>query len=293
MSRPSSVSSRENGELVTAHSAATSEAIRTQSVSPRRGGGAARLLFHDRAEIVLTPLVLVVVILAWHLITAVELVSPVILPSPADVFSAVRALVSADYFWPNLQTTVIEVLGGFAIAAVTATACAIVMNEIALVRRVLYPYAVLFQVVPSIVLAPIFVIWFGFGISSKIVVAAVTAFFVILVNTLAGLASVPENSRLLLDSLCASRRQVLFKLTLPTALPYVFAAFKTASTLALIGALVGEFITARQGLGKLLTTFSFGLKQDMVFATVIIVGLLGICLYGLVALLEKKVIWWR
>lgn len=251
------------------------------------------MLFRDRLELILAPLVLVVVLLVWHLITAVEMVSPIILPSPLDIFAALRELFAADYFVPNLRTTVIEVLAGFAIAAVSATTLAIVMNEIALVRKVLYPYAVLFQVVPSIVLAPIFVIWFGFGITSKIVVAAVTAFFVILVNSLAGLGSVPENSQLLMNSLVASRRQVLFKLTLPTALPYIFAAFKTASTLALIGALVGEFITARLGLGKLLTTFSFGLKQDMVFATVIVVGMLGISLYGLVSLLEKKVIWWR
>jgi NitT/TauT family transport system permease protein len=116
---------------------------------------------------------------------------------------------------------------------------------------------------------------------------------VILVNTLSGLSSVPENSRLLLRSMCASRRQMLFKLSLPTALPYIFAALKTASTLALIGALVGEFVTARAGLGKLLTQFSFALRQDLMFATVFVVGALGVALYGIVAFLEKRIVWWR
>ena len=149
------------------------------------------------------------------------------------------------------------------------------------------------QVTPSIVLAPLFIVWFGFGISSKIVIAVSTAFFVVLVNTLSGLASVPENSRLLMRSMCASRLQTLFKLSLPTAMPFIFAALKTASTLALIGALVGEFVTARSGLGRLLTQFSFALRQDMMFATVIVVAALGVILYGLVAFLEKKLIWWR
>jgi NitT/TauT family transport system permease protein len=257
---------------------------------------AARLpwsIARGRPELLLTPLVFVVALLLWHVVTAVEMVSAIILPKPLDIANALQQLLTADYFMANLRTTVFEAVVGFGIASVAAVSLAVIMNEIPLLRRVFYPYAVLFQVVPSVVLAPIFIVWFGFGITSKIVIAAVTAFFVILVNSLAGLASVPENSQLLMRSLVASRRQVLFKLTLPTALPYIFAALKTASTLALIGALVGEFITAREGLGKLLTTFSFALRQDMVFATVIVVGSIGIILYGSVAFIQKKVIWWR
>jgi NitT/TauT family transport system permease protein len=170
---------------------------------------------------------------------------------------------------------------------------AVVLDQVRLLRQVAYPYMVVMQVTPSVVLAPLFIVWFGFGISSKIVIAVSTAFFVVLVNTLSGLASVSENSRLLMRSLCASRGQTLFKLTLPTALPYIFAALKTASTLALIGALVGEFVTARAGLGRLLTQFSFALRQDMMFATVLVVGAMGVALYGLVAFLEKKLVWWR
>jgi NitT/TauT family transport system permease protein len=172
-------------------------------------------------------------------------------------------------------------------------AIAVLLDQLRLRRQVAYPYMVVMQVTPSIVLAPLFIVWFGFGISSKIVIAVSTAFFVVLVNTLSGLASVPENSRLLMRSMCASRLQTLFKLSLPTAMPFIFAALKTASTLALIGALVGEFVTARSGLGRLLTQFSFALRQDMMFATVIVVAALGVILYGLVAFLEKKLIWWR
>jgi NitT/TauT family transport system permease protein len=252
-----------------------------------------RRLLRERPEIVLSPLALVVLLYLWDLVTRSGLVSPVLLPAPWRVWRALRILLTAPWFPANLWTTVVETLAGFAIAAVSAVAIAILLDQVRLLRQVAYPYMVVLQVMPSVVLAPLFIVWFGFGISSKIVIAVSTAFFVILVNTLSGLSSVPENSRLLMRSLCASRRQTLFKLTLPTALPYIFAAFKTASTLALIGALVGEFVTARSGLGRLLTQFSFALRQDMMFATVLVVGALGVILYGLVAFLERKLVWWR
>jgi NitT/TauT family transport system permease protein len=250
-------------------------------------------LLRDRPEIVLAPLALVLLIYLWDLVTRIELVAPVLLPSPWAVWRAMKLLLTAPWFPQHLWTTVAETLAGFAIAAVTAVAIAIVLDQVRLIRQVAYPYMVVLQVMPSVVLAPLFIVWFGFGISSKIVIAVSTAFFVILVNTLSGLSSVPENSRLLMRSMCASRSQMLFKLSLPTALPYIFAALKTASTLALIGALVGEFVTARAGLGRLLTQFSFALRQDMMFATVFVVGALGVALYGIVALAEKKIVWWR
>jgi NitT/TauT family transport system permease protein len=254
--------------------------------------GGLRLL-RSRPEIVLAPLALVVVLYAWDLVTRLGLVAPVLLPTPWAVGRALWRLATAPWFPQNLWTTVAETLAGFGIAAVSAVAIAILLDQVRLLRQVAYPYMVVLQVMPSVVLAPLFIVWFGFGISSKIVIAVSTAFFVILVNTLSGLSSVSENSRLLMQSMCASRSQMLFKLTLPTALPYVFAALKTASTLALIGALVGEFVTARSGLGRLLTQFSFALRQDMMFATVLVVGALGVALYGIVALLEKKIVWWR
>jgi NitT/TauT family transport system permease protein len=255
--------------------------------------GRGRRLLRERPEIVLSPLALIVLLYLWDLVTRTDLVSPVLLPAPGSVWRALRVLLTAPWFPVNLWTTVAETLAGFGIAAVSAVAIAILLDQVRLIRQVAYPYMVVLQVMPSVVLAPLFIVWFGFGISSKIVIAVSTAFFVILVNTLSGLSSVAENSRLLMRSLCASRRQTLFKLTLPTALPYIFAAFKTASTLALIGALVGEFVTARAGLGRLLTQFSFALRQDMMFATVLVVGALGVVLYGIVAFLEKKLVWWR
>jgi NitT/TauT family transport system permease protein len=226
-------------------------------------------------------------------VTENRLVSAIVLPSPFAVGAGLVTLVTAPWFPQHLFTTALEMLLGFWLASVSAFTTGVILAHIPLVRRVTYPFMVVFQVMPMVVLAPVIVVWFGFGIESKVVVAVTTAFFVVLVNTLAGIDAVHRNSVLLMRSLVASKRQMLFMLTLPSALPYVFAGLKTAATLALIGALVGEFVTARQGLGRLLTQFSFALKQDLVFATVLVVGLLGVLMYGSVAILQRRLVWWK
>jgi NitT/TauT family transport system permease protein len=146
---------------------------------------------------------------------------------------------------------------------------------------------------PKVVLAPIFITWFGFGIESKIVMAIAISFFPVVINTVVGLESVEENAALLMRSLAASRSQVFWKLAWPTALPSIFAGLKTSLTLALIGALVAEFVTAKDGLGTLITTFSFELKVYLVFAVIIVVSLLGLVMYGLMEYLERKIVFWR
>jgi NitT/TauT family transport system permease protein len=246
-----------------------------------------------RPELILSPLVLIVALAVWALVTENRIVSAIVLPSPFAVGNGLVTLVTAPWFPQHFLTTALEMLVGFWLASLSAFATGVVLAHIPLVRRVLYPFLVVFQVLPMVVLAPVIVVWFGFGIESKIVVAVTTAFFVVLVNTLAGIDAVHRNALLLMRSLVASNRQVFFMLTLPSSLPYVFAGLKTAATLALIGALVGEFVTARQGLGRLLTQFSFALKQDLVFATVLVVGLLGVLMYGSVAVLQRRLVWWK
>jgi NitT/TauT family transport system permease protein len=256
-----------------------------------RPSRARRLTF--RPELVLSPLVLVLVLVLWAWATDNELVSPIILPSPAVVADSLARMVTAEWFPRHVWTTGIEMVLGFFVASLGAFITGVVLAHIPLMRRVLYPYVVLFQVMPMVALAPVIVTWFGFGIESKVVIAVTTAFFVVLVNTLAGIDRVARNSQLLMRSLVASRRQVFLMLTLPSSLPYVFAGLKTAATLALIGALVGEFVTAQFGLGRLLTQFSFALNQGAVFATVLVIGLLGLVMYGIVAILQRRIVWWK
>src|SRR5207237_3770122 len=133
----------------------------------------------------------------------------------------------------------------------------------------------------------------GFGMESKVVMAIAISFFPVVINTVVGLESVEENELLLMRSLVASRGQVFWKLAWPTALPSIFAGLKTSLTLALIGALVAEFVTAKEGLGTLITTFSFELKVYLVFAVIVVVSVLGLVLYGIMEVLERKIVFWR
>jgi NitT/TauT family transport system permease protein len=244
-------------------------------------------------QLLLIPLVFVAVTGLWQMVTALKLVSPILLPGPAVVFKAFVGLITAPWFPAHLMATAIETSVGFVVGSVLAIAAATGLHHSQLVRKVMYPYILIFQLTPSVVLAPIFIIWFGLGMESKIVVSLTTVFFGVLVNSLQGFEAVEEEAHLLMRSLFASRFRTFRMLTFPTALPYIFAGLKTGTTMALIGALVGEFISAQKGLGRLLSQFSFNLRQDLVFATIIVVILLGLVLFGAVEVLYRWIVWWR
>jgi NitT/TauT family transport system permease protein len=162
-----------------------------------------------------------------------------------------------------------------------------------IVRRYAMPYIVFFQVLPKVVLAPVFIAWLGFGLGPKIMLAAAISFFAVLSNAIKGIEQVPENSLRLMRSLTASRRQTVRMLVLPSTLPYLFAGLRSGVTLALIGAVVAEFVTARQGLGRLVTTFSANFQREEMWAATVSIGIVGLLLYGSIALLGYFLVRWR
>jgi NitT/TauT family transport system permease protein len=242
---------------------------------------------------VLAPISFVILLALWELVCRLGMASPLVLPAPSRIWDGLVILFTAPWFPQHVWLTTAETLIGFVIGGVTAIALGILMVNVPLFRHTAYPYVVAFQVMPKVVLAPIFITWFGFGMESKVVMAIAISFFPVVINTVVGLESVEEDAFLLMRSLVASRSQVFWKLAWPTALPSIFAGLKTSLTLALIGALVAEFVTAKEGLGTLITTFSFELKVYLVFACVIVVSVLGLVLYGLMAYLERKIVFWR
>jgi NitT/TauT family transport system permease protein len=246
-----------------------------------------------KSAAVLSPLSLVLILIVWEFVARAGLVSPLVLPAPSRVWDGLVILFTAEWFPQHVWMTTAETLLGFLIGGVTAIALGIVMVNIRLFKEVIYPYVVAFQVMPKVVLAPIFITWFGFGMESKVVMAIAISFFPVVINTVVGLESVPDDELLLMRSLVASRSQVFWKLAWPTALPSIFAGLKTSLTLALIGALVAEFVTAKEGLGTLITTFSFELKVYLVFAVIVVVSVLGLVLYGIMELLERRIVFWR
>jgi NitT/TauT family transport system permease protein len=262
----------------------------------RRASNAERLgeRIRDVAPSVLLTLAgFLVFVSLWELVAQLGFFPRLILPAASDVLQGLHTLAVASWFPAHVQATALEMFLGFSLGAMLAVTSASVLYELPRFRRAVYPYIIFFQLTPAIVLAPVFIIWFGFGLESKVVVSIATSFFVILIATLAGFDSVDESAGDLMRSLKASRWQIYSMLTFRAALPSIFAGLRTATTLALIGALVAEFITAQVGLGTLLTQFSFGLQQNLVFATVVVIAALGIVFYAIIELIQRKVVWWR
>jgi NitT/TauT family transport system permease protein len=236
---------------------------------------------------------LAIVLGTWQLITSLGILSDYILPSPVSVAVAFGGLITDPNTWGHTRITVYETIAGYLIGTAAGFIIALFSSLWAPFRKMVYPYMVALQVTPRIALAPIFVAWLGFGPAPKIVTAAVICFFVVFINTLAGLESVDRNASEMFTALGASRTERLVKLELPGALPVTFAGFKTAMTLALVGAIVAEFISSQEGLGLLMQRYAFQLETPLVFATLLILMFLGLLLFGLMELAERSIVFWR
>lgn len=272
--------------------------VRADEVAPTPGPSAKRAVkkpFLDTlaARIGLPLAVLAAAIGAWEVSVQAGWVNPITVPAASATFSALIEIMQTAYFWEATWLTLQETLWGFAIGAVLGLVIGALTGTFKVFRTALWPFVVAFQNTPRVALAPVFLTWFGFGMTSKVVMAAVICFFPVVINTVAGLASVDDNARTLFRTYGASTSQTFFKLTLPTAAPISFAGIKTALTLALLGAIVGEFVGAAEGLGVLVKEFNFQLEVAKGFAVVLFLALIGLVLYGLIELIEKRLITWK
>lgn len=256
----------------------------------QRAGGKPRIaLKYKIGSVVLGVAILVL----WELAPRLGLISDIILPPFSEVAAALVRLLQAPTFWPNFGVSMIEIGLGFVLGSLIGLAIGIALALWEPVKAVTYPYVVMFQAIPKIVFAPLFIAWFGYGISSKVVMAVTIAFFPVLLNTMVGLLSVPPDSLKLMRSLRANRWQTFRRVSLPFALPLISAGVKTALTFAVIGAIVGEFVGAREGLGFLLNSYNFQLRIDSVFAVIVVLATVGAVLYFVVEWLDKKIIFWE
>jgi NitT/TauT family transport system permease protein len=245
-------------------------------------------------RVVWPPAVVIVAILAvWEAVVALEWVNPIILPAPSAIAVSLGQLVTEPFFWEAAEATMTETLVGFAIGIFAAWVLGTALGMSDLARRALYPIVVAFQITPRIAFAPIFLTWFGFGLESKIVMAATICFFPLLLNVLVGMETVDRDAKTLMRSFGAGRWQEYRELTLPASLPLIFAGIKNAVTLALIGAIVAEFVGASVGMGVLSKTFSFQLDVATSFAVIVALMFFGLVLYGIVELIDKKLVYWR
>jgi NitT/TauT family transport system permease protein len=249
--------------------------------------------FRFRQEYVLVPLVFVIVVAAWKGAVSSFHIPPYVLPSPGMVWRQILRNLSDPTFYNDARITLYEVVLGYIFGLLIALALGGLIAEIPVLEKALLPYVVAFQAIPSVTLAPIFVMWFGYGTLSKVVMSALIALFPILVNTIAGLNAYPREQSQMLRVFGGTRWQVFTRVKVPNALPYVFAGMNTGILLALIGAIVGEFIGAKTGLGAriLLNNYQFNIAGS--FAVIILLAIMGLLLNGAIKLIERKVIFWR
>lgn len=253
-----------------------------------------RMFRNEGLAVVVPPLIAAFVLLAiWQVISKTDTVDAIILPAPTDIAEALVRIAQESFFWEATWVTAQEALIGFAAGVLIAWVLGTLIGLYRTVSLTLYPPIVAFQIMPRVALAPVFLTWFGFGITSKIVMAATICFFPVLVNTILGLQGVSKEARALMRSLGASRWEEYRKLLLPASLPAIFASLKIAIALALIGAIVAEFLGASEGMGVLLREFSFQLRIEESFAVLFALSGLGLVFFGLAVFLESRIVFWR
>lgn len=231
---------------------------------------------------------------AWQLLVVLGDYPPFILPGPADVAAAFVELASDGRLARHTLVTLGEVIPGLVLGVVVALPLAYLLTKSPLAERLISPYLIASQAIPIIAVAPLLTIWVQSWYWSRVLAAALVVFFPILVNSIAGLRAVPREFYDLMHSLRATKTQIFRKLELPAALPTVLAGLKVGATLAVIGALVGEFVQPKsQGLGFLLVTARYQFKTDEVFVVLLTLGAMALSLYGLVALAERRLLRWR
>lgn len=232
-------------------------------------------------------------VIAWEILVRITGLPRFILPSPLDVWGRlVQSVIDGSLFY-HVGVTLIEVLLGMFSGVMLAVILGYGIAKSPALERILAPYLVASQSIPVIAIAPLLAIWLGHGVISKVIICALIVFFPVLVNTIVGIRAVPTALYDMMNSLGASRWQILSKLELPASLPVLLGGMRIGATLSVIGAIVGELVDAKAGLGFLLKLGDFQYDTSMVFVAVLMLVVLALSLYAVVTLLEKKFLSWR
>lgn len=232
-------------------------------------------------------------LLIWQVGVLLTGVSAVVVPTPIEVARALMdGLILRGIYWNHIAVTVSETLAGFAIGALAGFALGVSIAESRITKRLLYPYIIAFQTIPKVAIAPLFVIWFGFGLTSKIIMAATISFFPVVINAVTGFEAA-DLAKIEMLRVFGASRWAQFKLArLPSALPYVFAGLDIAVVLSVIGAIVAEFVGSQSGIGYLIMQYNFNLNTTGVFALLLVLSAMGVVLHLVVVEAQKRVVFW-
>lgn len=233
---------------------------------------------------------LVVLLGLWELLVRQWGLSALVLPAPSAIAQSLWTGLASGYFWPHIWSTLQALLLGLAAGSVVGLLAGMALAEWALLERVLKPYIVVSQVVPKLALAPLFVLWFGFGMLPTVLITALICFFPLMENTLTGLRQVDAQRLQLFRMLGATRLQTLLRLKLPTGLPAILAGLRVAVVLALVGAVVAEFMGASRGLGAVVIAAQGMMDTTLMFAALVLIAAMGLLLYQACLVLERRLL---
>lgn len=240
------------------------------------------------------PLVILVgvIILAWELFNVVTGQPEYVLP-PLHKIIITGVSQASERFLPAAWVTLSEMLLGFAFGTTTGLVLGTLISHSATMRRALLPLVIGTQAIPVIAIAPILILWFGFGMTPKVIVTALITFFPVAVNTIVGLSSVNRETINLMHSFGAGPWKIFTMVRFPAALPFIFAGLKNAAAISAIGAIVGEWVGAHEGLGPVMIAANAGFKTDVVFAAIFYLAIMAISMFVLVAVVERLVMPWH
>jgi len=228
----------------------------------------------------------------WECICRYGHVSPLVLPAPSGVAVRLYAMFSDGTLWPHLAVTLTEVLVGLGVGITSGLATGALVSLVPAIERLVYPYLVALQTIPKVAVAPLLVIWFGYGLTSKVVITALICFFPILVSVISGFHATDRDQLDMMKAYGATALQTLVRLRIPSAMVLIFAGLEIASVLAVIGTIVGEFVGAQAGLGYLIMTYNFNLDVAGVFAVLVILSAIGMTLHGITRFAGRRYIFW-
>jgi NitT/TauT family transport system permease protein len=237
---------------------------------------------------ILTSLVL---LSAWELVAVVGLVPPYVLPAPTAIL--LRISDTWSLLFAHSVVTAVEIVLGFLLAVVVGGGLAVIIVYHPPFEATVAPWIVVSQVIPKVALGPLFVIWLGFGLLPKVIIAFLIAFFPILIDTVVGLRSVERDSIFLLQAMGANRWKIFRYLLLPSALPNIFAGMKVAITLATVGAIVGEFVGANEGLGYVILFANGTMDTSLLFSALVVLSVLAFVLYAVIGVLQNIFVRWH
>lgn len=233
----------------------------------------------------------VTMLLVWHFGVVLLGVKEFILPTP---LAAIQTLFQAKFRWPlNFMATFYEVIGGFLVSALVGVILGIAIVWSDSLKRTILPFLVFLNSLPKIAVAPLFMIWFGYGILPNILIVFLISFFPVVINTATGLVAVEEDLLDLVRCLHATKWQKMRKVQLPNSLPYIFSGLKIAATTAVTGAIVGEFVASDKGLGSVIIASQTTLATPVIFGSLILITIIGMALFGFVEIMERILMPWE